>query len=110
MNYGPTHKAIRYAVGLKLEELNDAIRLALLETNNVLLHASKLSKPNNKEYFATLELIFHIVDENKYITYEIGLSNKKLPVWFTQENNIMSDLYIVKIVDLWILHNVTIYK
>jgi len=107
MNFGPTYQAIRYAVSLKLDDLNDAIRLALLENDDVFLQASHITRPNSKECFAKLLLGFGKINTDKIVQYEIDLSNKKLPVWCTQENSIIDISKIVAIVDTWFKNNVT---
>lgn len=109
MNYGPTPAALRYALNLVLQELNDEIRLGLIEDKDVYLHNSSLVKPTDKSYFAFLHLNFYIHSKNKYIDTTFGLSNKNLPDWLTDENSeiVLYDLRIVReIVEHWVLRNV----
>jgi hypothetical protein len=111
MEYGPTPEAIRYAVTMQLSELNDEIRLSLLNNQILFFHSSSINRSKNKLYFAYLNLEFYFMAKNSIVPVVIGLSNKTLPVWFTDSKSDL-DLYygideIKIIVEHWILRNVT---
>ena len=110
MAYGPTPEAVRFALRLQLSTLNDELRLILLSNSNLFLNSSSIGKSIIDTFFGILRLKFFVLNKNKYVICDIGLSNKTLPVWLTESEIEELELREVKEhVEHWTLKNITLF-
>ena len=109
---GPAPAHMRYVIKHRLLELNDDLRLFLLSNPALYLNSSEIKKPTDNSHFAILNLTFYRTYLNKYVSYDIELSNKYLPRWITNENTEFEEAMLPDLKDvlnLWALKYIPLF-
>lgn len=104
---GPTPAHMRWAVRSSLGDLYDALELA--NNDNMSFSGLGLKRPADKSHFAVLSLTFYRINFDKYITYDLELSNNYLPRFVHTVSDHEYLLFPIDVLNLWALKNIPLF-